>query len=234
MQIIILDEGRKTLCDCTNKYSDEKYIIGPCFQNTKSMLKYLAENKIQAECLIIIAIQSAGMAEECEEALMTIKATRADIKWILCMGVLNHLDRLFKLSPASMLSLPLDYQILRESIEACYKDFMQEHGKYIVISKNGKDIYIDADSIIYVESKGRQLEVNLVHNKKILFYMQMERILEKLPDYFVRCHQSFSVNTRYVKTFTGEKLILFCKKEIPVSKRYRKKWNKPFTKGDQK
>ncbi len=153
---------------------------------------------------------------------MTLKATRADIKLILCMGVLSRLDRLFRLTPDYMLSMPLDYQALQEAIEACDQDFSRKQGKYIVLPKNGKRIYVDVDSIIYIESQGRQLALNLVYNQEVCFYMQMGKILEKLPEYFVRCHQSFSVNTRYARTYTGERILLFNQKEIPVSKRYRK------------
>lgn len=234
MQIIILDEDRKALCDCTDRYSSEKYTVGPCFQSAKKMMNYLTENRIQEECLIITAIQSAEMAKECEEIIGTIKAMHADIKLIVCMGVLSHLDRLFRLSPDYMLSLPLDYRALQEAIEACDKEFAIQHGKYIAMPRNGKKCSIDVDSIVYIESHGRQLELNLIQNRKILFYMQMGTILEKLPDYFVRCHQSFSVNIRYASTYTGEKLLLFNQREIPVSRRYRKELSRLYTEKNQK
>lgn len=234
MQIIILDEGRKTLCDCMDKYSNEKYAVGPCFQSAPKMMRYLEENRVKADCLIIMAIYSANMARECEEAIVTLKATRADIKLILCMGVLSRLDSLFRLGPDYMLSMPLDYQALQDAIESCDLEFSLEQNKYIALPKNGKSIYVNADSIMYIESQGRQLELNLIYNQKIRFYMQMGKILEKLPEHFIRCHQSFSVNTRYAKTYTGEKILLFNHKEIPVSKRYRREMRMRDMPGCQK
>lgn len=222
MQIIILDEEKKALCDCMDKFSDERYTMGPCFQSPSKLLRYLAENKVMAECLIIMAIYSAGMAKECEEAIATLKATHADIKLILCIGVLSRLDGLFRLAPDYMFSMPLDYQALQEAIEACDREFAQEQAKYIAVPKNGKNIYIDVDSIIYIESQGRKLALKLVYNREVIFYMQMGKLMEKLPEYFVRCHQSFSVNTRYVSAYTGEKILLINDREIPVSKRYRR------------
>lgn len=221
MQIIILDEEKKTLCDYMDKYSDERDTVGPCFSSPEKLLEYLAENRVGEECLIIMAIHSAGMARECEEAIATLKATHADIKLILCMGVLSRLEELFRLTPDYMLSLPIDDQALQEAIEACKREFARQQAKYIAVPRNGKKLYIDVDSIIYIESRGRLLTINLVYNREVVFYMQMGELLEKLPEHFVRCHQSFSVNIRYARAYNGEKILLLNHREIPVSKRYR-------------
>lgn len=76
-------------------------------------------------------------------------------------------------------------------------------------------------SIDYIESVKRKVFIHTdagVHQ----MYSTMHEIVERLPDSFVRCHNSFLVNSDKVVTISSTELALGSGAHVPVSKRYAK------------
>lgn len=79
---------------------------------------------------------------------------------------------------------------------------------------------LETEDILYVESCYRNLMI-VTKEQQIRVPMKLGEIQEALPDYFLRCHQSFLVNAREIVRFCQKKITLKNGIEIPVSrKRY--------------
>lgn len=57
----------------------------------------------------------------------------------------------------------------------------------------------------------------------------MTEIEKQLPDYFLRIHRSFTVNTRKVRAYTAHDVEIG-KKEIPIGVSYKKEVQEYFSK----
>lgn len=92
----------------------------------------------------------------------------------------------------------------------------------IVFSGDGNvSHYIAEDSIKYIEGgKGVQCYVH-TDSGIITVHHLMKDVIEKLPDYYYRCHASYIVNLRRVKSVGSYKVFLESGEEIPVpAKKY--------------
>lgn len=93
--------------------------------------------------------------------------------------------------------------------------------KILLPGPGNSNHYVAEDSIIYVEGgKGVQCYVH-TQDEVIKVNQLMKDIAEKLPDYYYRCHASYIVNLRHVKSVGGYKITLDSGEEIPIpAKKY--------------
>ena len=89
------------------------------------------------------------------------------------------------------------------------------------ISVQGSPQWLRLDGIIFFESETRKIRA-FGPDEDISFYMKMDDLERELKDKgFLRCHQSYLVNSRWIKGFSAGMLILVNKNIIPVSRRYQ-------------
>ncbi len=91
-----------------------------------------------------------------------------------------------------------------------------------LIVKFNREIHIvPVEDITYVESVKRKV---FIHTDSNIFetYSTMGSIIEKLPNSFIRCHNSFLVNSMHVAVVGASLLTLSSGVQIPVSRRYAK------------
>ena len=91
-----------------------------------------------------------------------------------------------------------------------------------LIIKFGREMHLGpVDTIDYVESVKRKV---FVHADAGVFqmYSTMKDIMAKLPASFIRCHNSFLVNSARIATVSSLELALGSGAKVPVSKRYAK------------
>lgn len=74
--------------------------------------------------------------------------------------------------------------------------------------------------IVYVESNRRHVLIH-VHSATHRVYGKLSVLLDGLPGYFVRCHQSYAINLDYVERLSAESVLLVTGESIPVSRRWR-------------
>lgn len=84
---------------------------------------------------------------------------------------------------------------------------------------------IRIENILYIESKLHKLEFNILEHGLAIYTMygtlnELENELEEYP--FLRIHQSFLVNLKYIKCVTGYKVVLSNGQELTVPRaRYK-------------
>lgn len=144
-------------------------------------------------------------------------------KLVFVTGVLDRMEEIFDgIRPFGILLKPVKEKRLKKYIQEAFAD-RQGGGEetYIEIKKNGRIRCVLADEIFYVESMGRKL---LIHKKK-----ETECIYERISNFcilygedFVRCHQSYAVNWKYVAEISASGVVLTNGRTVPVSRqKYR-------------
>lgn len=98
---------------------------------------------------------------------------------------------------------------------------------YIFVKSEYKLIKIDLNDLIYIEGLKDYLKYYTVHSEKpILSLKSMKSLEEELPkNYFMRVHRSFIVNLKKITTIERNRII-FGKKYIPVSEKYKENFQK--------
>ncbi len=110
---------------------------------------------------------------------------------------------------------------LEHTIKECMDSLIEElHKKdcYVVFSFVEGQVRLQTDDIIYIETAKHK---NVFYTKKRTYtiYKKMDEIEEELAGFgFVRVHQSFLVNMRYIEKISSYVLRLITGKEISVPK----------------
>lgn len=123
---------------------------------------------------------------------------------------------------------PLTY-LLKEKLysEVFEKNFLKaigkvekEKSKRIVISVRQKNIVINLNEIVYIESMRKKL---IIHKKDSCeeVYYTLEGVLEKIKEYgFIRCHKSYIVNSRFILSYNKVECQLVNGGVLPIGRKY--------------
>ena len=128
--------------------------------------------------------------------------------------------------PAGVLFIPLEkfriYKAINEIYEEHTRMAAREVQPVFKIKTGGEYYSLNTGDISFFEAKGKKIAVK-TKGQEILFYSNFDTILENLPEWFVRCHKGFVVNTKQIfqTSFTDMTVTLKDKCTIPISRTYR-------------
>ncbi len=93
--------------------------------------------------------------------------------------------------------------------------------KKITINTDGKLIFVESDSIVYVESEGNYSTLFLDDNSKMVLTKKLKEVNQLLPNsMFFRIHNSYIVNLNKIKEFYKSEgyVIMSSNHKIPVAR----------------
>ena len=109
-------------------------------------------------------------------------------------------------------------------MDACRKELETE--EYFVFSYERCSYHVRKRDIFYFESRKRMV-ILYAQNGQYQFYQRLDVLEEQLAgEGFLRCHRSFLVQERYVKSWKENALWLEDGTQIPISRTYEKAVNK--------
>lgn len=136
------------------------------------------------------------------------------------------------ISPDLLLLRPFgkkDFETVNEELFDAFLRAQDEDDsgeKYTVNSRDGR-FSIPYNKILFFEACNKKINVR-VGNEEYDFYDSIENIINNVPDYFVRCHRAYLVNTKKMrKVRLSEGLIeLEGGMTVPLSRTYKQKFKK--------
>lgn len=91
---------------------------------------------------------------------------------------------------------------------------------FTFIKTDKKLIKLYFDDIAVIKGLGNYVQIITIENKKYTYYKSLKDLLDKLPDEFMRVHNSFIVNLTNIDTIEDNHIIAKGNK-ISISKNYR-------------
>ncbi len=88
----------------------------------------------------------------------------------------------------------------------------------LLIQRGHESSIIPLESIIFCEVINRKVYLHLASSEIIDFYERIENLETKLDDRFFRCHRSYLINLKYLKSFKGGTAYMENGGKIPVSR----------------
>lgn len=131
--------------------------------------------------------------------------------------------------PAGVLFRPIQgaqiRQVLPELLQAIHSQKTKTvfGNRSFTVNSRGSTYRIPLAEILYFEARNKRLFL-CTRNREIEFYDTLEKIPERLPEQFVRCHKSFLVNSLAVEELQlGQNLLLMDsgRIQLPVSRTYK-------------
>lgn len=134
----------------------------------------------------------------------------------------------FELGVLDFVPKPFDADRLQRALNRFAGRFNRIKGTSTIVVKNqGSRIFISVNDVSYVCGAGDYVEIHCKNEDMHLYHKSLEKMLELLPDDFVRTHKSYIVDKKLikeVKVYGGGKygVIMEDNKELPLSRsRYK-------------
>ena len=116
------------------------------------------------------------------------------------------------------LTKPVDLVILKKLLEIAKEKQKQNDEKRVTIMcRNHKQIFY-LDEILYLESRAHRTMIHTYEGEEMC-RDKISDLEQRMGDTFVRCHQSFLVNMKYIRRIENESFKLENGEEISISKR---------------
>lgn len=129
---------------------------------------------------------------------------------------------------ASLLLRPFGKEQVSKTISDLFKFIERnksenENESFVVKSKSER-FFVPYDRIIYFEARDKKIFLNTLQ-KEYGFYDTVEHLMSGLPDYFVRCHRGFVINSKKIKKIAFSENVICMQHNvmIPLSKSYKSK-----------
>lgn len=145
-----------------------------------------------------------GVSKDTSQAYQAIKAGFFDY-WLLPVNEFEARKTLFKLKKVAALE--------HQPTTICLKSYKDYH-------------YLDTDEILYLKADNNATDFFMKDGRKISAYKTLKTFEQKLPENFMRVHQSYIINSKYVSRINYGKSICNLqnnKNGLPFSKSYREK-----------
>ena len=113
---------------------------------------------------------------------------------------------------------------LGKVMEACRKELGEE--RWFSFAQGHETYRISLEDILYFESKKRLILLH-TETESYSFYQKLDEVEGELEGgRFLRCHRSYLVQERYVRSWKGNSLWLAGGTELPISRGYEKEVNR--------
>ncbi len=201
----------------------KNYIHKEIFQDGNTLINYclMMENQID---IILLDVQMNQM-----NGIEVANKIREMNQQVIIIFVTNYMDSIFEGYKVRAFRYVMKENMNTELL-AAIEDALTELGdeqKYFQYSAKGKTMKIFYSSILYFESKARVIDIHTVKNTEF-FYGKINAIEESLQEGFLRCHQSYIVNMKYIAGFEGNYLVLTNGEKIPISESRKNEVKRAF------
>lgn len=132
----------------------------------------------------------------------------------------SYAIRLFNIHPYDFLIKPLTYDMVSEAVSNVLQISSQDRRFYLYkINKIPYKVLVG--DILYFESERKHIKLHMTEDKVIEFVGILKNEINNLPEYFIMIGQSYIINSRHIKQFNPEYVIMDNNKELPVSRSYK-------------
>lgn len=146
---------------------------------------------------------------------------------IFITGLKDYVFDAFDVRAFHYILKPIDIEKLKKIVNSALLQF-EDTDKFIIAKTISQSTKIYLNDIIYIESELRKLKVHTTYDIIEYYYKLADIEKELQKSTFFRCHKSFIVNLRYVRSYDNTFIELKNSEKIYVSKYKLAEFSKAF------
>lgn len=161
------------------------------------------------------------------EAAKIIRNKKNTAVIIFITGLKDYVFDAFDVHAFHYILKPIDVEKLKKVVISALEQF-EETDKFIIAKTISESNKIYLKDILYIESQLRKLKVHTSYGI-IEYYYKLADIEKQLPqNMFFRCHKSYIVNLKYVRSYDNSSIKLKNSEIIYISKYRLSDFSKAF------
>lgn len=147
-----------------------------------------------------------------------IRKNNIDVDIIFITVSPDHVFDGYTYQAFTYLLKPLDHERIKEEVRR-YMELKNKSSDCLHININGRSERIFLDQVFYIAAEGRKAFFH-EWDGEISAYAKLSDLEDTLKEYgFIRCHQSFLVNKKFVEAH-ARTVLTVAGHEIPISRKY--------------
>lgn len=209
---------------------DEKYMldeiakmVSKFFRNKKieiTILKFLSGRELlKYKKTIDIVFLDIQMKEI--DGMATAKVLREQNYrgFLIFITILQEMVfQSFEVQAYDYLIKPIEESHFQKTMERLFCSIRSSSGNNLFIQKGNECRIISFDDIIFCEIINRKIYLHLRSKEVMDYYDRMENLEKKLDGRFYKCHRSYLINLKYLKSYKNGMAYLEGEEMIPVSR----------------
>lgn len=187
----LLDRLEKMLDTIFCKNNFEAKIVCKS-DNAEEISNYISSNKVDVVMLDINLKSNKTGIELAKE----IRKINKNIYIIFTTGHLEYAMLAYKVKTFDYLAKPINYDRLEETIIRLFDDVTSTPKRYLKI--DNKNTLVDESEIQYIKRDGMKLVFH-TSSRDYDAYSSFNKLQDKLPKNYIRCHKSCIANINQIK-----------------------------------
>ena len=160
--------------------------------------------------IIFLDIQLEGMSGI--EAARNLRRRKVDAVLVFITGIKEYVFEAFDVSAFHYLLKPIEekkfVEVLGRAAEEAGKRKRQKEQQIFIRTKN-QGYTLNLSSILYIESRGKKVEIHTTDMDDIIeTYVTMDELEGQLGGGFYRCHRGYLVNMAHIVRYDNDSIFL--------------------------
>lgn len=157
--------------------------------------------------LLILDIDFKNIGKNGIEFANDLRKINKDFYLVFLTAHIRYMHLSFVSKTFDFLVKPVSKNLIEDLVDRLVDEFSIKNSKYLNLSKS---LIIKIDNIIYIEKiKNKSYIYTLSINDTYSCTITLDKLLDMLPNNFMKSHRSFIVNKDYISTIDNKKNIIF-------------------------
>lgn len=113
---------------------------------------------------------------------------------------------------------PIRDNCFEKTMERLLNTHYRQLGGELLIKRGYESQIVPFDDIVYCEIINRKIYIHLSDHEVIDYYDKLEKLEQKLDGHFFRCHRSYVINLKFLKSYKEGQAYLTSGESVPVSR----------------
>ena len=144
------------------------------------------------------------------ETAKLLRQRDEDAILIFITGIREYVFKAFDVAAFHYLLKPIEEDKFHEVFQRAKRELekrKKQRRETIFIKTRNRSFTLEKDSILYIESRAKKVEIHTV-GENIEVYASMNEMQAQLGDGFYRCHRGYLVNMAFVAEYDSESITL--------------------------
>lgn len=124
----------------------------------------------------------------------------------------------FEVQAYDYLVKPIEERRFNKTMERLLTSLQNADKAHLLVQKGYESRIVPLEDIVFCEIIDRKVFLHLTSSEVIDYYERIEKLETKLDSRFFRCHRSFLINLKYLKSYKNATAYMETGDEIPVSR----------------
>lgn len=166
--------------------------------------------------VLFLDIQMEGMDGIQIAKKLRIKGYKGFLVFVTILS--EMVFRSFEVQPFDYLVKPVEEKQLEKTMERLFVSLQHSREANLLVQRGCDSSIVSFDDIIFCEVIDRKIYLHLTKERVIDYYDRIGNLEKKLDGRFFKCHRSYLINLKYLKSYKNGIAYMENDKEIPVSR----------------